>query len=563
MKWPWKSVCHFVCGTAILFAALAGYAQTPVTIDVDLSQVKGPYTPIYSWFGYDEPNYTYTAQGRELLNKLQELSPVPVHIRVHNLFTTGDGQPELKWGSTNVYTLDAQGDPVYNWTILDKIFDGYAAAHVRPMIELGFMPEAMSTHPQPYHVQFPKKIFEGGWSYPPQDYQRWEELVKQFAQHLVRRYGRSQVEKWYWEVWNEPDIGYWKGTPADYARLYDFSVAGVRQVLPQAKVGGPATTGPDSAHAGEYLRQFLEHCANGKSAAGGGSVPLSFVSFHVKGHTAFVDGHVQMGLNRQLQDAAHGFAIISKFPRFRSLPVILSEADPEGCAACSSGTHPENGYRNGTLYPTYTAAAMKALFELSDRYRVHLIGMLTWAFEYENEPYFAGFRTLTTHGVDKPELNIFRMAGLISGQRAAVTSTGAVPLDAILRSGVRETSDVDALATTAPHRASVMAWNYQDSGQPGAVRNVVVRLRHLPPDAKRVLLLEYRIDKNHSNSFEVWKEMGSPQNPTPFQAARLKAAGQLEMLDSPQWLVADHGQLTVTIELPSEAVSLLQFSWQR
>lgn len=563
MKRPGKSACHFFCGAAVLFAALAGYAQTPVTIDVDLSHVIGRYTAIYSWFGYDEPNYTYTAHGRELLTKLQELSPVPVHIRVHNLFTTGDGRPELKWGSTNVYALDAYGNPVYNWTILDKIFDGYAAAHVRPMIELGFMPEAMSTHPQPYHVQFPKNIFESGWSYPPKDYQRWQDLVKQFAQHLVQRYGRSQVEKWYWEVWNEPDIGYWKGTPADYARLYDFSVAGVRQVLPQAEVGGPATTGPYGSHAGEYLRQFLEHCANGKSAAGGGRIPLSFISFHVKGHTSFVDGHVQMGLNRQLQDAAHGFAIISKFPQFKSLPVILSESDPEGCAACSSSTHPENGYRNGTLYPTYTAAAMKALFELSDQYRVHLIGTLTWAFEYEDQPYFAGFRTLTTHGVDKPELNIFRMAGLISGQRAAVTSTGAVPLETILRSGVRETSDVDALATTAPHHASIMVWNYRDSRQPGPARNVVVRLRNLPPDAKRVLLLQYRIDKNHSNSFEVWKEMGSPQNPTPSQAAQLKAAGELEMLGSPQWLSADHGQLTMSIQLPSEAVSLLQFSWQR
>lgn len=551
----WRVLC--LCAG---LGAGSAWAQPPVTVRVDLAATQGPYTPVYRWFGYDEPNYTYSEHGQQLLRQLHELSPQPVYIRAHNLFTTGDGLPALKWGSTNVYTVDARGNAIYDWSILDRIFDAYAAAQVRPMIELGFMPEALSTHPEPYHVQFPENLFLGGWSYPPKDYGRWQALVQRFAQHLVDRYGRTQVQSWYWEVWNEPNIGYWKGTLADYERLYDFSVAGVRKVLPEARVGGPATTGPNGANAGQYLRDFLQHCANGKSAATGGPVPLSFVSFHVKGRTAFVNGQVQMGLANQLQDAGRGFAILREFPALRELPVILSESDPEGCAACSASTHPENGYRNGTLYPTYTAAAMQGLTELADRYKVHLIGMLTWAFEYEDHPYFEGLRTLATHGIDKPEINFFRMAGMMGGQRVKVDSSGAVPLDTVLRIGVRSADDVDGMATRDGQRAAVMLWNYQDIDSK-ADRDATLVIAHLPVGIHRVFAQQFRIDARHSNSYTAWKAMGSPQNPTAAQLEELKAAGQLQLSGSPEWISADHGQVSIPVHLPSESVCLFWLNW--
>ncbi len=114
-----------------------------------------------------------------------------------------------------------------------------------------------------------------------------------------------------------------------------------------------------------------------------------------------------------------GFQIVAKYPQLRHVPIILSEADPEGCAACSAKENPANAYRNGPLYASYTATAMKALFGLQDETKVNLIAMLTWAFEFENKDYFEGFRTLATNGVDKPILNLFRMAGLMSGERVS------------------------------------------------------------------------------------------------------------------------------------------------
>lgn len=553
-----------VIGLWLLLAAFGGLAYSQVTVTVDLDHKLGPYTPIYSWFGYDESNYSSTKNGQALLHQLHDLSPVPVYIRAHFLLATGDGKPDLKWSSSNVYTEDANGKPVYSWTILDEIFDAYAAAHVRPLVELGFMPKALSTHPDPYHIGWPLKKGEvEGWSFPPKDYERWEELNRQVAAHLAARYGTETVSTWYWEVWNEPNGEYyWKGTEEDYNKLYDYAVAGVRKAIPNALVGGPATTGPGPrGNASEYLEDFLKHCATNKSAATGSSIPLDFISFHVKGSPNVVNGHVQMGLDRELNNADAGFEIVGKFPQFVKLPIILSEADPEGCAACSARLYPPNAYRNGPLYPSYTAAAMKGLFELADRRQVNLQAMLTWAFEFEGKPYFDGYRTLATNGVDKPILNFFRMAGLMTGERVSATSSAAISLDEILKGSVRHDPDVDAAATSSRGEAAVMLWDYHDDDEPAPGAQVDVSVQGVPANVRKVLLQHYRIDNDHSNAYSVWKQMGSPQNPTPEQYAKLQSAGQLELLDSPQWMVAEHGTLRVHVELPRQGLSLLRITW--
>jgi xylan 1,4-beta-xylosidase len=94
-------------------------ADDAVRVDVDLRASEGPFVPIQAWFGYDEPNYTYTANGKKLLAELQQMGPAPVRVRTHNLLTTGDAQADLKWGSTNAYTENAEGQAVYEWSVVD------------------------------------------------------------------------------------------------------------------------------------------------------------------------------------------------------------------------------------------------------------------------------------------------------------------------------------------------------------------------------------------------------------------------------------------------------------
>src|SRR5580704_9677411 len=252
----------------VSFASVHCWPQsgpTGVHIQGQFDQAVGQLPPIWNYFGYDEPNYSYSLNGKKLLRGLAALDAAPVYVRVHNLLTSGDGTASLKWGSTNVYTEDPSGRPIYSWTILDRIFDAFHPSGLKPLVEIGFMPEVLSSHPKPYRHDFPRtpvsEIYTG-WAYPPKDYGKWSELVFQFVHHLRERYGDAEVKTWLWEVWNEPDIDYWKGTREEFFKLYDVTIDATLRVLPEARIGGPDSTGPGNSKAADFLRAFLEHlCA--------------------------------------------------------------------------------------------------------------------------------------------------------------------------------------------------------------------------------------------------------------------------------------------------------------
>ena len=549
----WNGLAIALCLMAGPSLACEVVVTAPAVIGVDLTKKLGPYKPIYAWFGYDEANFTTGRDGGALLDELHDLAPVPVHIRAHHLLTSGNGVPELKWSSTNVYREDASGKPVYDFKILDGIFDAYKAAGVVPMVELGFMPQDLTSGTNEYQVHYPGRTTAGSVQAPPKDYAKWQELIRVVVAHLAQRYGAEVVRQWYFEVWNEPDIDYWHGTPQQYWELYDRAAAGVRAALPGAKVGGPAATGPSIEHAATFLDGFLTHVAKAH-------VPLDFISFHVKGAPRIQGNAVVMGLAKELKDADAGFAIIARHGMGK-LPVILSEADPEGCAACSMKVNPANGYRNGTLYPSYTAAAYKGLFELADRHHINLISMLSWSFEFEGKDYFEGFRSLSTNGIDKPVLNFFRMAALMKGERVAASSHHQVKLDDIMAGGVREQEDVDAFATATAHQAAVMVWNYHDAEMNESNIPADVTVRGIPAGTSRVRLTHYRIDDTHSNAYTAWKAMGSPQKPTPAQLDELRSKEGLQLLESPSWLTVENGTVQVTAWMPSHSISLLQLDW--
>jgi xylan 1,4-beta-xylosidase len=537
-----------------------------VNIQVDADQSDGPLPPIWNYFGYDEPNYTYAPNGKQLLGELAALSPVPVYIRTHNLLTSGDGSSSLKWGSTGVYTEDATGKPVYSWVILDRIFDAFQAAGVKPLVEIGFMPEALSTHRQPYRHNFPEGAVDSlftGWAYPPKDYQKWSELVFQFVHHLRERYGDAEVKTWLWEVWNEPDIPYWKGTPEEFFKLYDFSANAILRALPEAHIGGPDSTGPASPKAEEFLRLFLDHCAHQKNYVSGkvGS-HLDFISFHPKGSPTLQGDHVQMGIAHQLAAIEQGFKIVSSFPEWRRTPIILGESDPEGCAACSARNHPQNASRNGPLFASYTVEVMNGILALARGEQVNFRGAVTWSFEFEGQPYFEGFRELASNGLDKPVLNAFRMFGLLGNERIKVSSSGAIQPAEIALTGVRGQPDINAMATRKDREIEILIWNYHDDDVSASDAQIDAVIRGLPKEAHSGLMQHFRVDSSHSNAFALWKKMGSPQSPSRDQLEQLQDAGQLQLLGSPAWIPIAQGKAHLQFALPRQALSLVRINWE-
>lgn len=541
---------------------LEKYWADKVSVNVDLTKSVEPMKPLWAWFGYDEPNYTYMKDGKKLLTEISRLSPVPVNVRAHNLLTTGDGEAALKWGSTNIYTEDRKGRPVYQWNIVDSIFDTYVARGMRPLVQIGFTPKALSTNPEPYrHHWTPDAKYDEiftGWAYPPNDYDKWRELIYQWAYHCKERYGEEEVSKWYWEVWNEPN-GYLRGSFEDYCKIYDYAVDGLLRALPNAVVGGPHTTGPGGKSAREYLRKFLEHCISGTNyATGKKGSPLGYIGFHAKGNPRFNDGKVMMSIKAQLNDVDAGLKLVGEFPELKELPIIIGEFDPEGCAACSSEYTPQYNYRNGTMYSSTVANSYARLYELARKYNANLVGAVTWAFEFENQPWFAGFRDLSTNGVAKPVLNVFRMFGQMGGDIVESQSTGMLPIDSIVRNGVRKQPDIGILASRNDSQAAVMLWNYHDLNDTDVEPAEIQLSIKTGTNVERVLVTHYRIDSEYSNSYTKWQEMGCPQNPDEKQLKELQKAGDLQTFGSPVWKQVSEGMITDSFFLPRQGVSFLK-----
>lgn len=558
-------IAGFLLCFSILIAQPVSGQSDPVSIKIDATQTIGPMYPMWAYWGYDEPNYTYMPDGKKLLTEISELSPVPVYVRAHNLLNTDEGpRAALKWGSTNVYTEDDNGNPVYDWEVMDRIMDTYVERGMKPLVEIGFMPKALSSDPEPYrHHWSPGDAYGDiytGWSQPPNDYEKWADLVYQWVLHSVERYGAEEVSTWWWEPWNEPNIGYWQGTKEEYFKLYDYTADAVKRALPSARIGGPTTTGPRWDQAAGWLRDFLEHCESGTNyATGETGAPLDFISFHAKGSPEEVDGHVQMNMGVQLMDIAVGFEIIAN-SEFSDTPIIIGEADPEGCAACSFASgYRGNGYRNGVMYASYTASSFAKMYELADEYDINFEGALSWSFQFENKPWFDGFRSMATNGVDKPVLNIFRMFGMMQGDRVPVNVDDQITANEVIENGVRGRPDINTLASKSDNGMYVMVWNYHDDDLPAPDAPILLRLSGIPAD--QVLLHHYRVDRNHSNSFTVWREMGAPQQVTKEQYKKLEKSGQLELLTSPEWIKTDGGNASISFDLPRQGVSFLKLTW--
>jgi len=550
----------------VLSFAATVYAQTvPVTVHAD--RVVGEIRPIWNYFGYDEAGTTLTREGRDLLGKLNALSHEPIRIRVHHLLTSGDGSLALKWSSTNVYTEDAAGNPRYDWTRLDAIMDELTRSGIEPFVQASFMPQALSSQPEPYtpvlvKTGLPRDMVSGGAFYPPKDYKKWEALIESWARHSGERYGVERASSWLWELWNEPESPYWRGTPEEFFRLYDHFAAAVKRALPKARVGGPHVTDPGWKNGDAFMRAFLEHCRSGKNLATGGiGAPLDFVAFHAKGTTRLDEKRrVEMNLRNHLKTIDTYGKIIASFPEYARLPVYIGESDPEGCAGCPATLDPERDYRRTSQFAAYTAASFMRKQDLLARTGGDLQGAVSWAFTFAEQPWFNGLRALTTNEVVLPVLNTFELFARLGRKRVAVEAPSMIPVDAIIAHSVRGEPDLGAIASVddARSRLTILLWNYHDvAGGYDDRRDVMLTLTGLADAARGARVVEYSIDEHSGNAYTAWLAMGSPQPPNADQVAKLHAAAQLHA--APRELTrTSAGKAQLGLVMPRQSVKLIE-----
>ena len=537
----------------LLVTAAPVQAAGTVSISVDAAAAGAPLERIWPFHGWDEVNDTTQPEGQALLAAIVAAHTAPVHVRNHFLLNTGDGTPALKWGSTNVYTEDAAGTPVYDWRLTDGILDTITGTGAFPFVELGFMPEALSTHPTPYMNSSPTTL-DGGCFYPPADYTKWGDLIRTWATHASQRYPDAAAT-WLWELWNEPDIGYWNGTLAEYEKLYDTTEAALHQVLPDAPLGGPAVAGAG----GLFLTEFLKHCATGTNAVTGTTgTRLDLVTFHAKGGVEVAGDHVEMNLGSQLRQHQAGFNAVAAVPAFKQTPIYVTEADPDGCAACPASSIPADVYRLSPAYGAYEMAMMKHSLELEAQVGVKLGGLLTWAFTFPGTPYFAGYRTLATHGVNLPVMAAFQLLGRLSGARLPLVSDGARPLSDILANSVRTDPDVDGLAARDGNVVQILLWNYHDDLLPATAARVHLTAA-LPPELSSTVRISHlRVDESHGDAYTTWVAQGMPASPSAAQVAALQQAMQpAPLVPNRVAAVAAGGVVAVDFDLPRFGVSLV------
>ena len=552
----------------VLALAASVHAQ-PIPVTVHADRVTGEIRPIWNYFGYDEAGTTLTREGRHLLGELNKLSDDPIRIRVHHLLTSGDGTLALKWSSTNVYTEDATGHPVYDWTRLDAIMDELTRPGIEPFVQAGFMPQALSSKPEPYTPKLtktglPRDMVSGGAFYPPKDYQKWQDLIEAWARHCGERHGVDQAASWLWELWNEPESGYWRGTKEEYFKLYDHFSAAVKHALPKARVGGPHVTDPGWKQGDVFMAAFLEHCRSGQNAVTGKiGAPLDFIAFHAKGTTRLDEqGRVEMNLRNHFKSIETYGRVIAKFPEFAQLPIYIGESDPEGCAGCPATLDPERDYRRTSQFAAYTAAAFMRKQDLLARTGGNLQGAVSWAFTFSDQPWFNGLRALTTNEVPLPVFNTFKLFARLAPKRVAVDAPAMLSMDAIIADGVRGEPDLGVVASIDDKRLTILLWNYHDvAGGTNDRRNIVLDLTGLPAVGTGAQSCERTIDTISGNAYTAWLGMGSPQPPTPEQISALHVAAEMQTTTRDFTATAD-GKAQLSVSLPRQSVKLIEIVFQ-
>jgi len=542
------------------------------TVRVDAGAALGPVRRIWTSFGYDEINWTSMPTGKRHLKTIRAFAEQPYFVRSHYIFNSGIGWSLPHWGAGNVYHEDAAGQPFYDFSIADQVYDAVVHAGHRPLVELAFTPRALvpdgaeKTFPfEPSPTQW--SPYEAGlWAMPPKDYAKWGGLVRALVEHCVVRYGAAHVRGWLWELWNEPDIAYWRGTPEQFYALYDITAAAVKAALPDAAVGGPTTTGDlgPGRRGHELLRGFLAHCA--RSGA-----PLDFVSFHTKGGR-FTPWRVYGPLGgpaptpespsslKMLREVRAALDAVAAHPKFRDLPCIVDECDASVPAHWGVYDNANFAYRNTEYFPVFQCKLMKKLLDLDARGGARVHQATTWSFYFEGERFFEGTRSLfTAQEIQKPVLNAYRMLSRLGTTRLAVESSGAWPLDRLDDGAAGMPEEIDAIATTGGDGVSVLVWRHADDQYAADSRAtaVTLKLEHLPFRGE-ARLSHWRIDAAHSNSHTVWRALGGPQDPSERELAAIRERQELERLEPDRSLTVRDGAATVQIALPLPSVSLLE-----
>jgi xylan 1,4-beta-xylosidase len=469
-----------VLGLAVLSLwmqpVLRAQAQTPaVTVEVDENAPGKPFPHFWEeMFGSGRAALSMRESYRHDLREVQRITGFE-YIRFHAIF-----HDEL-----GLYSETKDGKPEYNFSYVDQIYDGLLENHVRPFIELSFMPNKLTSDPAAVHAFWYKQNVA-----PPKDWDKWEQLVENFTRHLVERYGEDEVAQWYFEVWNEPNLDFWVGNPKDttYFELYDHAARAVKRVSPRLRVGGPATA------QAAWADRFLAHCKEK-------NVPVDFVSTHVYGNDTAEDvfgTHEKISRNDMVCRAVrkvHDQITASPYP---GLPLIWSEynAAYDNNPAVTDSAY-MGPYLANTIRECDGLTTMMSYWDFSDVFEEQ--GVV-------KKPFYGGFGLLAEDSIPKPAFNDFGLLHRLGDTRVDVKS------DSVLVTRRKDGSLVIAV------------WNLFLPEEVGSPKTITLHFAGMKTAGKARVTI---VDKEHGSPLPAYEKMGSPQFPSRAQIESLQKAAAL------------------------------------
>jgi xylan 1,4-beta-xylosidase len=497
------SVCPIILSAAIAISFSSPlFAQTHAseTISIDASVRATPLPHFWEhFFGSGRAVLSLRESYRQDLREVKKITDLQ-YIRFHAIFHDEVG----------VYDEDAQGNPVLNFSYVDQIYDGLLANGVRPFVELSFMPKKLASNKDALHAFWYKQNVS-----PPKDYSKWDEMITQFAKHLIERYGIDEVAQWYFEVWNEPNIDFWAGQPQQttYFELYDHTARDLKAVNQRLRVGGPSTAQAAWADA------FIEHCADNK-------IPVDFVSSHVYGNDKAEDvfgTHEQIPRNRMVCRAVGKVHDQIKSSAMPHLPLIWSEFN------ASYMNEPD--VTDASYMGPWLADTIRQCDGLVDE-----LSYWTFSDVFEEQgvvkqPFYGGYGLIAAGGIPKPAFNAFLLLHRLGDERLGASSE-------------------DVLVTRRKDGTLVIAaWNMADPGTHGSEKEIEFKFQHAKVSRVQLTYL----DPDHGDIHKAYEAMGSPRYPTQQQIQKLREAAKLSV---PEVHPLKNG--LVTLKIPSQGLVLIE-----
>ncbi|HUJ31064.1 MAG TPA: hypothetical protein VLY23_07265 [Candidatus Acidoferrum sp.] len=486
------ALLSLLLAVSLVLASRASKASAPaqgvIVIDASAPAHKFPHF----WeemFGSGHAILTLRDSYRRDLREVKQATDFR-YVRFHAIFHDEVG----------IYDEDTEGHPVYNFSYVDQIYDGLLANGVRPFVELSFMPKKLAS----------QQILQAFWYKPvvapPKDWNKWDDMISQFAQHLIARYGIDEVSQWYFEVWNEPNLDFWGGNPrqSTYWDLYDHTVRALKAVSSRLRVGGPATA------QAAWVDAFIEHChAN--------NVPVDFVSTHVYGNDRSED---VFGTTEEIPRNAMVCRAVAKVHKelkastMPDLPLIWSEFN--------ASYMNEPAVTDTSYMGPWMADTIRQCDGLVD-----VMSYWTFSDVFEEQgvvktPFYGGFGLIAAGGIPKPAFNAFKLLHRLGDERIEVNS------DSVLVTRKKDGSLV------------VAVWNYAPPEEAGVPKTVTLQFKNVDPNEAAISI----VDPAHSDSHTAFEKMGSPRYPTQSQ---IKALRQAAELPPPTVRKIEGGKLTLAL----------------